>query len=93
MAIRYTFIHLCALYACCHSANDDYYYVLYLLYTLLMQNIHTHTSITLHVHTDYIHDKYNTDYVKYKHTHTHISQIISLSKIFWSVISLSRTIN
>ena len=56
-----------------------------------MQKIHTHTSITLH--TDYIHDKYNTDYVKYKHTHTHISQIISLSKILWSVISLSRTIN
>ena len=29
----------------------------------------THTSITLH--TDYIHDKYNIDYVKYKHTHTY----------------------
>ena len=92
MAIRYTFIHLCALYACCHSANDDYYYVLYLSYTLLIQKIHTHTSITLH--TDYIiHDKYNADYVKYKHTHTHISQIISLSRILWSVISLSLTIN
>ena len=34
-----------------------------------MQKVHTHTSITLH--TDYIHDKYNIDYVKYKHTHTH----------------------
>ena len=36
-----------------------------------MQKIHTYTSITLH--TDYIHDKYNIDYVKYKHTHTHKS--------------------
>ena len=44
---------------------------LYLLYTLLIQKIHTHTSITLH--TDYIHDKYNIDYVIYKHTHTHKS--------------------
>ena len=42
--------------------------LLLLLYTLLIQKIHTHTSITLH--TDYIHDKYNIDYVKYKHTHT-----------------------
>ena len=69
MAIHYAFIHLCALYVCCHSANDDYYYVLYLLYILLIQKLHIHTSITLH--TDYIHDKYNIDYVKYKHTHTY----------------------
>ena len=42
-----------------------------------MQQVHIHTSIILH--TDYIHDKYNIDYIKYKHTHTYQNIIHTVS--------------
>ena len=41
----------------------------FIIYIINTKKKFTHTSITLH--TDYIHDKYNIDYVKYKHTHTY----------------------
>ena len=41
------------------------YYIIFIIH--INAKIHTHTSIILH--TDYIHDKYNLDYVKHKHTH------------------------
>ena len=44
-----------------------FYIMLYLFIIYINTKIHSHTSHILH--TDYIHDKYNIDYVKYKHTH------------------------
>ena len=43
--------------------------IIIIIYIINTKKKFTHTSITLH--TDYIHDKYNIDYVKYKHTHTY----------------------
>ena len=40
---------------------------LYIIIIYINTKIQTHTSRILH--TDYIHDKYIIDYVKYKHTH------------------------
>ena len=77
------------LYSLCQIVQCNACYYLFIIY--INTKIHTHTHTSLILHTDYIHDKYNIDYVKYKHTHKskyHLHCNIGKIDIKWGNISV-----